>query len=360
MQNGYSCGMKAYRLLGALLRNFPPEKAHRLAIQALRTPLLAPYKGSSNAALQQTICGLDFPNPVGMAAGFDKDAEAMAGLLRQGFGFVEVGTVTPLAQPGNPQPRVFRLPQDQAVINRLGFNNNGLRAFSDNLRHRPAVGIVGANLGKNKDSANAIADYVQGIRAVYALADYITINISSPNTQGLRNLQEANALYQLLDALLQARKHLEAAIERRVPLFVKIAPDMTTEERAAIAEVALYVGLDGLIVSNTTTARAATLKSKNYVQSGGLSGAPLFASSTKALRDMYRLTEGKIPLIGVGGISSAQDAYAKIKAGASLVQLYTALIYQGFGLVHSIVDELPNLLERDGYSHISQAIGKDA
>lgn len=352
--------MKAYRLLGTLLRKLPPEKAHRLAIHALRTPLLAPYKNKPSAMLQQNIFGLDFPNPVGMAAGFDKDAEAMAGLLRQGFGFVEVGTVTPLAQSGNPQPRVFRLPQDHAVINRLGFNNKGLRAFTDNLRGRPAVGIVGANLGKNKDSANAISDYVQGIRAVYALADYITINVSSPNTQGLRNLQEANALYQLLDALLQARKQLEAAIERRVPILLKIAPDMTHEERAAIAEVALYVGLDGLIISNTTTARAATLQSKNYVQSGGLSGAPLFSSSTKALRDMYRLTEGKIPLIGVGGISSAQDAYAKIKAGASLVQLYTALIYQGFGLVHSIVDELPTLLERDGYSHISQAIGKDA
>lgn len=352
--------MNTNQLCQKLLHCMPPERAHALAIFALKHGLVPPHKTPSHPSLAQDVLGMHLPNPIGMAAGFDKNAEALSGLQQQGFGFVEVGTVTPLSQPGNPKPRIFRLRQDQAIINRLGFNNQGLTTFANHLRKRPAVGIVGANLGKNKDSANATSDYVQGMRAVYALVDYITINVSSPNTAGLRQLQEAQALFSLLESLMSARKTLEGTIGRRVPLLLKIAPDMSYEERAAIAEVALYVNIDGIIVSNTTTSRPPTLKSKHYVQSGGLSGAPLMKLSTRALREMYHLTEGKLPLIGVGGVASAADAYAKIRAGATLVQLYTAIIYQGFELVHQILEELPVLLERDGFSSISEAIGVDA
>lgn len=352
--------MDYYRLIGPLLRKFPAEAAHTLALRALALGMLPPARSTSYPSLHTTLWGLNFPNPVGMAAGFDKDARAVDALLAQGFGFVEAGTVTPRPQPGNPAPRLFRLEEDDAVINRMGFNNGGIEAFTQALCIRQRKGIVGANLGKNKDSADAAADYVQGLSRVYGLVDYIAINISSPNTPGLRDLQGRQAMESLFRELLDARKALAAESSRTVPLLVKIAPDMDEHGFSDIADVAVDMALDGIIVSNTTLARPPSLHSRYRAETGGLSGKPLFEHSTNALRTMYRLTGGKIPLIGVGGIASAEDAYIKIRAGASLVQLYTALVYQGFGLVHEICSGLAARLDADGFSSLRDAVGADA
>ena len=276
-------------------------------------------------------------------------------ILSLGFGFTEIGSVTPRPQPGNPQPRLFRLSEDRAVINRMGFNNHGLEAAAARLAARPRKGIVGANLGKNKDTEDAASDYVKGVAALGPLADYLVINVSSPNTPGLRALQGRAPL----EALIGKTREAVAKLPAPKPLLLKIAPDLTTEDRADIAEVALASGLDGLIVSNTTIDRPASLRSAEAAQTGGLSGAPLFEPSTRLLGEIYRLTGGKILLVGVGGIGSAEQAYAKIRAGASLLQLYSALVYGGPPLIASINRGLAALLKRDGFSTLAEAVGAD-
>lgn len=352
--------MSSFTLLRPLIHALPPETIHNLGIWALKNNLLPAAPLPFEPALATQAFGLSFANPIGLAAGFDKNALAVNALLAQGFGFVEAGTVTPKPQPGNPKPRIFRLSEDEAVINRLGFNNGGLAEFVRHFSARnPRLGIAGANIGKNKDSLDANADYVKGIEAVYPHADYITVNISSPNTKGLRDLQNAAALSSLLDAIKTQHALSRKQSGRHVPVLLKVAPDLSAEEKESIARIVIEHALDGLIVSNTTISRPA-LKSAHAAEQGGLSGKPLFALSTEALKDFYRLTEGKIPLIGVGGIASAADAYAKIRAGATLVQLYSALVYQGFGIVGDIHAGLLQLLARDGFTHVGQAVGADA
>ena len=344
-----------YRLAGPLIRLLPPEMAHRLAVRALAAGLVPAQPEVAHPALAVRLWGLDFPNPVGLAAGFDKDGEVADAMLRQGFGFVEAGTVTPRPQPGNPRPRMFRLTQDGAVINRMGFNNQGLEAMAARLAGRRRSGIVGANLGKNKDTEDAAADYAIGAARLAPLADYLVVNVSSPNTPGLRALQGRAPLERLL---ARTRAAMPAAA-KRPPLLLKIAPDLTESDMADIAAVAVAGGCDGLIVSNTTVSRPPTLVSPRAGEAGGLSGAPLFDLSTRVLRRMYRLTGGAVPLIGVGGIGSGLDAYVKIRAGASLVQVYSALIYEGLGLVGRINRQLEKLLARDGFATIADAVGVD-
>lgn len=347
-----------YPLIRPVLRLLPAESAHALSIAALSMGVGLLLRDRDSAPdppiLGQRLFGLDFPNPIGLAAGYDKDARAPDALLRLGFGFVETGTVTPRPQRGNPRPRLYRLDEDEAIVNRLGFNSGGLDAALARLaRRRGRPGIVGLNLGANRDSPEAAADYEEGVRRAAGLAQYLVVNVSSPNTPGLRDLQRRAALNALLDRLRRARE--ESAI--RVPLLVKIAPDLAVEERRDIAAVALAAGIDGLIVANTTIARPPGLKSRHAREAGGLSGRPLFAPSTALLAEMYRLTEGRLPLIGVGGIAGAADAYAKIRAGASLVQLYTALVFAGPALIGRIRRELADLLRDDGYATIAAAVG---
>jgi len=355
----YPTGMDYYSLLGPLVRLLPAESAHNAAICALKAGIIPPTTDKTYPTLESQCFGLTFKNPVGMAAGFDKNAEVVDALLTQGFGFVEAGTVTPLAQSGNPHPRMFRLADDDAVINRLGFNNKGMHAFAQNLKQRKKSGIVGANISKNKDSLDATYDYATSLEAVYDYADYITINVSSPNTVGLRDLQQKEALSALMQAMGKKRDELAAKYGKRKPVLYKIAPDLTAQDKEDIVEVALAHRIDGLIVTNTTITRPPNLRSQHRNERGGLSGRPLFVLSTETLRDIYKLSHGKIPLVGVGGIASAEDAYAKIKAGASLVQLYTALVYQGFDLVQRINEGVVRLLELDGFKNISEAVGKE-
>jgi len=351
------------KLLLAALRLLPPETAHEVTLCALRcgiAPILPPL---TESILQTHVFGLDFFNPVGIAAGFDKNAAVPVPLLRWGFGFVEAGTVTPRAQPGNPKPRLFRIPSARAVINRLGFNNEGLESYvarlqklgSNPIRNR---GIVGANVGKNKDSVDAIADYVTGVKAVSPHVDYVVVNISSPNTPGLRGLQNKKELAALLMEVQKARRDLK--LPKLPPLLVKIAPDLDDQALADIAETVMAAAVDGLILGNTTVARPAGLPENLAKETGGLSGKPLFEPSNEILKKMYRLLGGKMPIIGVGGISSAEDAYKKIRCGASLVQLYTALIYEGPALVMKINEGLAELLRRDGFNRIQDAVGVDA
>ncbi len=344
-----------YRIARPALFALDAERAHELAIWALANGLAGASRAADPPSLAVRAFGLDFPNPVGLAAGFDKDARAMAGGLKLGFGFVEAGTVTPLPQPGNPKPRLFRLAEDRAVINRLGFNGRGLDAFARRMRARPHAGIVGANVGRNKETADEAADFERGVETLAPLADYLTVNISSPNTPGLRDLQRAEALAALLDRLVAARARTGA----RPPILVKVAPDLDADGRRAVAEVALAAGIDGLIVGNTTTARPASLRSRHKGEAGGLSGAPLMAPSTEVLREFYRLTGGRLPLVGCGGVASGADAYAKIRAGATLVQLYTALVFDGPGLVVRIKRELAQCLARDGFVAVADAVGAD-
>ncbi len=346
-----------YRLLFPLLDRVDPERAHGWAIQALKRGLVGGDRRPDPPVLGQLVFGLSFSNPLGLAAGFDKNGEAVGPILGLGFGFVEVGSVTPRPQPGNPRPRLFRLTRDRAVINRMGFNNEGAAAMAARLAGRPQGprGILGINLGKNKDQADAAADYVAGVERLGALADYLVINVSSPNTPGLRALQEKAALAALIARVLEARN----ALGRRPPLLLKIAPDLTEDDRADIAAVALESGLDGLIVSNTTVARPAELDPRYAQEAGGLSGRPLLAPSTTLLGEMYRRTYGNLPIIGVGGVAGGADAYAKIRAGASLVQLYSAMVFEGPGLVRRIKTELAALLTRDGFASVSAAVGAD-
>jgi dihydroorotate dehydrogenase len=345
-----------YRLAGPLLFRLDPETAHRAAILMLRHGLVPPPASFDHPALETVVWGKAFSNPIGLAAGFDKSAEAVDALLGQGFGFVEVGSVTPKPQAGNPRPRLFRLTADRAAINRMGFNNDGVEAVAARLRGR-RTGIVGVNLGKNKDTVDAAADYAAGVRALAPLADYVVVNVSSPNTPGLRALQGREPLAELLTAVRVALR--EVVPRGTPPLLVKIAPDLTSEDLADVAEVALSLPIDGLIATNTTIARPPELTDPGKNEAGGLSGRPLFKPSTRVLAEMYRLTGGRLPLIGVGGVTSGADAYAKIRAGASLVQLYTALVFHGPGLVNRVKRELVALLRRDGFKHVRDAVGAD-
>ena len=346
-----------YRAARPLLFALPAEAAHGLAVFALANGFVPGRAGRDDPILACRVWGLDFANPIGLAAGFDKDARAIDGALALGFGFVEAGTVTPLPQPGNAKPRLFRLAADDAVINRLGFNSGGLDAFAERLRRRgKGPGIVGANLGRNRETADETADFERGVATLAPLADYLVVNVSSPNTPGLRELQRRDALAALVARLAAAR---DRAAARRPPLLVKVAPDLDAPGRRDVAEVALAGGIDGLIVGNTTVARPPGLKSRHRDEAGGLSGRPLLAPSTEALADFRRLTAGRIPLVGCGGVASGADAYAKIRAGASLVQLYTALALQGPGLLVRIKRDLAALLRADGFGSVAQAVGAD-
>jgi dihydroorotate dehydrogenase len=348
--------------LGApLLRRLPPERAHDLAIQALKRGLGPKLAGGDPDSLKVRAFGRELANPLGLAAGFDKDAEAIGGLLDLGFGFVEVGTVTPKPQPGNPKPRIFRLAPDRAIVNRLGFNSAGLEVADANLgryRRTGGRGVVGVNLGMNKTSEDPGADYEAGLRRLARYADYLAINVSSPNTPGLRALQGKDRLAALLRHLRAVRKELMA--DAPPALLLKIAPDLADRDRADIAEVALDLGLDGLIVANTTIARPHGLQSPAAAETGGLSGRPLFQPSTDLLAEMTRRTEGRLLMVGVGGVASGAEAYAKIRAGAGLVQLYTALIYDGPAAIPRIKRELAALLARDGFATVAAARGLDA
>jgi dihydroorotate dehydrogenase len=342
--------MGAYPLFRPLIFALDAERAHRLTIGALRTiPLGASRRPS--AALATQVAGLDFPNPVGLAAGFDKDALVFRQMLRLGFGFVEVGTLTPRPQDGNPRPRLFRLTEDRAVINRMGFNNQGQAAARLRLERRDRrVGIVGVNIGANKESADRIADYAAGVRTMGPVADYLTINISSPNTPGLRELQDKAALRALLSAVSEARS------PDGPPVFLKLAPDLDNADVDAIAAAAIEHRIDALIISNTTISRP-PLESRHREEAGGLSGAPLKALALQRLRDFRSATGGRIPLIAAGGIGSGGDAYDRIRAGASLVQLYTALVFEGPGLVRNILAEIEAHLEADGFTTVGDAVG---
>lgn len=339
-----------YPLIRPFVFRLDAEPAHRLSLAALKLmPAGAPPKMDPILATQ--VAGLTFPNPVGLAAGYDKDGEVPAQMLALGFGFAEVGTLTPLPQPGNPRPRLFRLVEDRAVINRMGFNNGGQEAAMPRLAAVQGRGIIGVNIGANKDAVDRIADYATGVARMAPLASYLTVNISSPNTPGLRALQDEAALTELLAAVRAALP------EGGPPVFLKVAPDLEPADIEAIARLSLGQ-VDALIVSNTTISRPA-LASRFGGEAGGLSGAPLKGLAQQRMRDFAKATAGKIPLIGAGGIASAEDAYARIRAGASLIQIYSALVYEGPGLAQRINTGLAQLLRRDGFAHVADAVGVD-
>lgn len=345
--------MKALETLGlAALRRIDPERAHGLALRALASGLVTPDAPVRSPRLATRLAGLDLPNPLGLAAGFDKHAEAVGPLSASGFGFVELGGVTPRPQPGNPRPRLFRLTEDRAVINRFGLNSDGAEAVAARLATRPSGGIVGLNLGANKDSADRAADYRTLIEICGPHLDFATVNVSSPNTEKLRDLQGKDALTALLQGVMDTR----ATLDRHLPVFLKIAPDLTRPELDDIAAAARDTGVDAIIATNTTISRDG-LTSPHRVETGGLSGAPLFEPSTRVLAYLSHVTQGAIPLIGVGGIASAEEAYAKIRAGASALQLYSALVYKGLGLVTEINRGLDALLARDGHDTLAAAVG---
>lgn len=337
----------------SLLHRLDPEQAHGLSLAALRAGLV-PLPGLvTSPRLASTLAGLSLPNPVGLAAGFDKNAVALAALSRSGFGFVEVGAATPRPQPGNPRPRLFRLAEDRAAINRFGFNNEGAAAIGARLAHRPKTPVpVGLNLGANKDSTDRAADFAAVLATCGPHVDFATVNVSSPNTEKLRDLQGRAALAALLAGVMETR----ATLPHPIPVFLKIAPDLTEADLADVAEVALAAGIDAIIATNTTLSREG-LRSPHRDQAGGLSGAPLFERSTRVLARLSALTEGRLPLIGVGGISSAEQAFQKIRAGASAVQLYTAMVYEGIGLAARIARGLDALLDQHGFDTVDQAVG---
>lgn len=349
--------VQSMSFLAAALRLLPPESAHRASLSLLKLGgRFLPAAPGDDPRLAVTLFGRLFPNPVGLAAGYDKDGEVPEAMLKFGFGFVECGTLTPRPQAGNQRPRLFRLSEDRAVINRMGFNNGGMMRAAAKLSRRKRAGIVGINIGANKDSADRMADYRECFVRLAPLADFITINISSPNTPGLRGLQNRDELERLLGLITDTRAQMSAA----VPLLLKIAPDLDSHALDDIAAVTLASGIEGLIVSNTTLARPASLKSPQAVEAGGLSGVPLFAPSTAILKAMRQRVGDALPLIGAGGVSSGEEAYAKLRAGASLVQLYTALVYQGPGLVRRIKRELLACLNRDGIARVADIVGVDA
>ncbi|XP_010249462.1 PREDICTED: dihydroorotate dehydrogenase (quinone), mitochondrial [Nelumbo nucifera] len=381
------CGwlFSATKLVNPFFALFDPEVAHRLAVSVAAHGWLPREKRPDPPILGLEVWGRKFSNPIGLAAGFDKNAEAVEGLLGLGFGFVEIGSVTPVPQEGNPKPRIFRLRQEGAIINRCGFNSEGIVVVAkrlgaqhgkrklaetsstispsnDEAKHggKAGPGILGVNLGKNKTSEDAAADYVQGVHTLSQYADYLVINVSSPNTPGLRKLQGRKQLKDLVKKVQAARDEMQWGEEGLPPLLVKIAPDLSKEDLEDIAAVALALRLDGLIISNTTISRPDPVSANPVAEeSGGLSGNPLFNLSTNILKEMYLLTRGKIPLIGCGGISSGEDAYQKIRAGATLVQLYTSFAYGGPALIPQIKADLAQCLERDGFKSIQEAVGAD-
>ncbi|KAI5076235.1 hypothetical protein GOP47_0008300 [Adiantum capillus-veneris] len=377
---------EASKYINPLFRLLDPEEAHKIAIKAAAHGLVPRETRPDPPILHLNVWGRAFSNPIGLAAGFDKDAQAVEGLLGIGFGFMEVGSVTPLSQEGNPKPRVFRLPDHGAIINRYGFNSEGIMAVAKRLgaqhgkrrlaesvpasswvqgdQNKPAPrassGLLGVNLGKNKSTEDATSDYVQGVHTLSQYADYLVINVSSPNTPGLRKLQGRKQLKDLVKKVLAARDEMQWGEKGPPPLLVKIAPDLSKQDLADIAAVALTLRLDGLIISNTTVSRPDDVIGAPHAEEiGGLSGKPLFKLSTDVLRDMYQLTRGKITLIGCGGISSGEDAYRKIRSGATLVQLYSGFAYEGPAIVPRIKEELAACLERDGFKSIKEAVGVD-
>ena len=338
-----------------LLHRLDPERAHALSLTALRLHLPNLPGPVTSPRLATTIAGLALPNPVGLAAGYDKNAVALAPLLRSGFGFLEVGAATPRPQDGNPKPRLYRLTEDRAAINRFGFNNDGAPSICARLALRPKSRVpVGLNLGANKDSADRAADFASVLACCGPHIDFATVNVSSPNTEKLRDLQGRSALTGLLAGVMD----VQASLPRQIPIFLKIAPDLTDDDLAEIAEVATLSGIAGLIATNTTLSREG-LKSAHKSQNGGLSGAPLFERSTRVLAKLSQLTDGKLPLIGVGGISTADHAYQKIRAGASAVQLYTAMVYDGLSIAAKVAQGLDTALEKGGFATVADAVGTD-
>ncbi len=346
----------AWPLMRTVLHGMDPERAHDFTLTALDSVPL-PDPAPDDARLAVEVLGMRFPNPVGLAAGFDKDARVPDKMLKLGFGFVECGSITPLPQPGNAKPRVFRLPEAHGVINRLGFNNGGHAAALARMKARAGRGgIVGINIGANKDAADRAADYAAGVRAFALYATYLTVNISSPNTPGLRDLQASSALDDLLQRVVEAR----AASGAKPPILLKIAPDLALEDLDDVVAVALARGIDGLIVSNTTLARPADVRDVAAKEQGGLSGAPLFRRATWMLAETALRVEGKLPLIGVGGIHSAETALAKIRAGASLIQVYTGLTFEGPGLVTDIKQGILHVLTRERLENFNPLVGQDS
>src|SRR3989338_1030259 len=356
--------MSPYKFFRPLIFKFDAEIAHNLAINFLKfmpnsATLFAFNRDYEN--LHVRLFDIDFANPIGMAAGFDKNAEVFATLAKFGFGFLEVGTVTPKAQSGNDKPRLFRLDNDEAIIDRMGFNNLGVEVFLENVeKNLSKISIpFGINLGKNKNTEDALLDYLLLLKKFYAKSSYITLNISSPNTKNLRDLQKEDQLDLFLSEIMKKKNELNMRCKKNVPILLKVAPDLTREQQEKIAEIVIKNQIDGLIISNTTILRPQNLQSKFVSESGGLSGKPLFEMSNETLKNFYQFTAGKIPLIGVGGISCAADAYKKIKLGSSVVQLYSAFVYQGFGLVEKMKKELSAMVAKDGFKNISEAVGSE-
>ncbi|MBL0320002.1 MAG: quinone-dependent dihydroorotate dehydrogenase [Alphaproteobacteria bacterium] len=349
-----------FNILRPLIFSLNPEFAHRAAVNALALGAVPAQPHYNPPELKVNIWNKTFGNPIGLAAGFDKHGECYPALFDQGLGCVEIGGVTPLSQPGNPKPRLFRLTEDEAVINRMGLNSQGIEFCARQLeKNGKQPGIVGINIAPNKDSNDWVSDYLTSFKRVKGLVDYISVNISSPNTPGLRSMQSDDNLYELLIALINERNQgLSTHNNKTLPILIKIAPDLSSEELEHIAQTCLNTKVDGVIISNTTLERP-NLKSHFGHEKGGLSGKPLFALSTQTLKQFYQLTQGTIPLIGVGGISSSEEAYTKIKSGATLLQLYSALVFKGFGLVTQIKRDLVGLLEKDGFKDISEAVGAD-
>jgi dihydroorotate dehydrogenase len=347
-----------YDLTPRLLSLLPPEPAHELTLKCLEQGFF-PRAGPDHPCLALSFAGMTLPNPVGVAGGFDKDARVPDAILQLGCGFAEVGTVTPVAQSGNPRPRVFRLPRDRAVVNRLGFNNGGHRAALERLRRRTPRGVVGVNVGANKEASDRIADYVAGLETFFDVASYFMVNVSSPNTPGLRDLQAPAALDQLLRRLMESRARLVAGGRRSKPIVVKLSPDLTEFDLGAIVELLVAHRVDAIAVSNTTLSRR-WLSDPCAREAGGLSGRPLFHRSTAMLAKVHRMTRGAIPLIGVGGIDSGETALSKVKAGATLIQLYTGLIYEGPGLVGRIKSHLIEAVRRANAAAITDLVGRDA
>ena len=346
----------AFRLMRPFVFAIDPEMAHKLAVRGVAAAGLMPRRAQADPRLACRVLGLTFPNPVGLAAGFDKNATVIDATLAAGFGFTEVGTLTPKPQAGNPRPRVFRLPADYAVINRMGFNNQGFDAAAPRLKKRNPRGIVGVNIGANRDSADRVADYVAGVTRFAPLADYIAVNISSPNTPGLRDLQEGPAVSGLIAAIVEARE----GAEKPVPILLKLAPDLDHAALETIAAAAIEAGIEGLIVTNTTLARDGLGDSRVAAESGGLSGRPLFRRSTAVLARLRKLAGRRLVLIGVGGIDSAETAWQKMAAGADLIQIYTGMIYEGLGLAAEITAGLSQRLERERIASIGEIVGSQA
>jgi dihydroorotate dehydrogenase len=344
------------------LRRLDPEAAHNLTIKAVKNRLAPIDANIQFSNLQTTVWNMNFVNPIGLAAGFDKQALAMDGLLKLGFGFIEVGGVTPEPQIGNPKPRMFRLPEDKAVINRFGLNSDGQSTVAGrlaNFQAQPHIGIVGVNIAKNTTSNDIIGDYKQGVRNLGGHVDFIVLNVSCPNVSWTSALSKNDDEMVKMVCAVKEERDAYLSGSRVPPMLMKLAPNMSDETKKHMAHVALQCGIDGLVVSNTTSDRAPTLQSKYSAETGGLSGAPVKEAALQTLRDMYRLTNGKIPIIGVGGIESGADAYERIRAGASLIEIYTALVYKGPGLVPKIKRELSALLQKDGFNSVSDAVGVD-